>query len=248
MKSIFQHTLFSTIVACALALGFILCAAPADAQTRKRTTKKRVNPVTTSVPQPVVISQADEYQNQNQQIITGETPVDSETPPVDQTVTEEPQSVDAKIEDLRRQIDELSAGSKSKKNDYDEKQRRLALNLDILTKAEQRSESLRKQLFELTERENNLKTKLDTIDYEMRPETIARQVAMAGSLRPEELRESRRKTLEADRRNIQNLLLEIQTQRTNLELTVQRADLMVEKLRFKLEKEIDEALTDEPKN
>lgn len=245
MKSILQKTGY---YAAALALGLVLCAAPADAQTRKKSTKKRVNPATTSVPQPVVISQADQYQNQNQQIITGETPVYTDPQTVEQPVTEEPLSVDAKIEDLRRQIDELSAGGKSKKNDYDEKQRRLALNLDILTKAEQRSESLRKQLFELAERENNLKTKLDTIDYEMRPETISRQVAMAGSLRPEELREARRKTLEADRRNIQSLLLEIQTQRTSLELTVQRADQMVEKLRFKLEKEIDDALSDEPKN
>jgi hypothetical protein len=136
--------------------------------------------------------------------------------------------------------------SSNKKKDYDDKQKRLALNLDILTKAEQRSESLRKQLFELAERENNVKMRLETIEYDNRSETIERQVALAGSLRPEELREMRRKNLEAEKRNLQNLLIEIQTSRTNLELTVQKAEQMVEKLRTKLEKDIDDALVDDP--
>jgi hypothetical protein len=72
---------------------------------------------------------------------------------------------------------------------------------------------------------------------------------LAGSLRPEELRDARRKSLEAERRNLQALLTEVQATRANLDQTVLRADAMVEKLRLKLEKDIDDALeTKEPEN
>jgi len=120
------------------------------------------------------------------------------------------------------------------------------LNLDILTRAEQRAETLRKQLFDMIERENQIKTRLDQIENDIRPEMLERSVAFAGSLRPEELRDNRRKNLEVDRRNLQNLLTEIQNTKSSLELNVQKADILVEKFRFKLEKEIDNALADEP--
>jgi len=71
-------------------------------------------------------------------------------------------------------------------------------------------------------------------------------VAFAGSLRPEELRNMRRKNLEIERTNLQSLLTEIQRTKANLDQNVQRADILVEKLRNKLEKEIDDALVDDP--
>jgi hypothetical protein len=135
----------------------------------------------------------------------------------------------------------------SKQNAYDEKQRRLLLNLDILTRAEQRAESLRKQLFELVEKENTLKTRLETIEYDSRPDVIERQVSFAGSLRPEELREARRKNLDAEKRNLSNLITDIQNTRISLEQNVLKADQLVEKLRAVLEKDIDDALNEQPK-
>jgi hypothetical protein len=234
-------------------LGLFLSFSPdASAQTkrkpRKRTKRAAVTP--TPVPQPVVVSRAEEFQNQNQQIITGGNQLVTipETDPLAEPQTQtQPETFDEKLDRISRRLDEMNSGDSKKKNAYDEKQKRLALNLDILTKAEQRSESLRKQLYEMVEKENNLKTRLETIDYDLRPEMIDRQIAFAGSLRPEELREMRRKNLDAEKRNLQNLLIEIQTARTNLELNVQKADQLVEKLRFKLEKDIDEALNDEQK-
>jgi hypothetical protein len=53
--------------------------------------------------------------------------------------------------------------------------------------------------------------------------------------------------MEGERQNLQNLLIQIQASRANLDANVQRADALVEKLRFKLEKDIDDALTEEPK-
>jgi predicted nucleic acid-binding Zn-ribbon protein len=122
------------------------------------------------------------------------------------------------------------------------------LNLDILTRAEQRSESLRKQVFELLEKESSIKTKLDSLEYDLRPESIDRTTAIVGSLRPEEIRASRKKSLESERTNLQNLLTEIQRTKTRLDMDLQRSDALVERLRNKFEKEIDTALDDEPKD
>ena len=230
-------------------LGFFVFADSVNAQTKKKRTKRQTTKQTPQpVPQstlPVVVSQADQYSQQNQQLITGntqtQTTVETETPTQLQTENEN-ETVEEKLARLNSRIRELE-GSKQKA--YEERQRRLLMNLDILTKAETRAESLRKQLFELIEKENTIKTKLETLEYDLRPDVIERQVAFAGSLRPEELREARKRNLEAEKRNLTTLLIDLQSTRTNLEQNVQRADQMVEKLRFVLEKDIDDALNEQ---
>lgn len=246
---------FSILAAAFLMLALFGSFSTANAQTKKKTTKKRTTTSTTQqpVPQqtmPTIISQADQYTNQNQQIISGnvETPVETTTT---ETQTQ-PETFDEKLDKISNRMKEMNTRMKSlessKQSEYDEKQRRLLLNLDILTRAEQRAESLRKQLFDLVEKENSIKTKLETLEYDLRPDMIERQVAFAGTLRPEELREMRKKNLEAERTNLSNLLTEIQTTRTSLEANVLKADQLVEKLRAVLEKDIDDALSEKPKD
>ena len=75
---------------------------------------------------------------------------------------------------------------------------------------------------------------------------IERSVALSGSMRPEEIREARRKSLEAEKRNLQTLLTDIQSTRASMEQTVLRADALVDRLRTKLEKDIEAALADDP--
>ena len=142
--------------------------------------------------------------------------------------------------------DRIKALETAQKDDYDVKQRRLAMNLEILIKAEQRAESLRKQSFELLERENAIKTKLEQIENDLRPESIERSLAFVGSLRPEELRAARKKSLEAERSNLQTLLVEIQRTRTSVDANVLKADQLVDRLRVKLEADIDTSLEDKP--
>ena len=98
----------------------------------------------------------------------------------------------------------------------------------------------------MLEKENAVKTKLDSLEWDLRPEVIERSTALIGSLRPEELRASRKKSLESERVNLQALLTEIQRARATLDQSLQRADALVEKLRNKFEKEIDTALEDDP--
>lgn len=211
-----------------------------DAQTRRRAKSTQPVPVVSATPptsEPLIISRAEDFPDEQSQPIA---------PP---TVVSEPVAAPpstASIDDLAARIQSLESG---RKKDPDQKQKRLALNLDILTKAEQRAEVLRKQLFDMIEKENTIKTRLDLIENDIRPEAIERSVAFAGSLRPEELRASKRKTLEIEKTNLQSLLTEIQRTRSNLDLNLQKADGLVERLRTKLEKEIDAALADdEPEN
>lgn len=218
--------------------ALFVAASDASAQgTRRRTSIPIPAPTATPGGEPMVISRADEFPDENSRAIP---PDPNEVRGVD------PASL-VTLEQLGNRIKNLEAGRNIvPKSDPDEKQKRLLLNLDILTRAEQRSESLRKQVFEMLEKENSVKTKLDSLEWDLRPEVIERSTALIGSLRPEELRASRRKSLESERINLQALLTEIQRSRAILDISLQRADMLVEKLRTKFEKEIDTALEDEP--
>ena len=217
-------------------IGAVLVAV---SDTSAQTTRRRSTPIPAPTATPsgdaMVISRADEFPDENSRAI----------PPDPNEV----KGVDAAslltLEQLGSRIKNLEASRPEPKGDPDAKQKRLLLNLDILTRAEQRSESLRKQVFEMLEKENAVKTKLDSLEWDLRPEVIERSTALIGSLRPEELRASRKKSLESERVNLQALLTEIQRARATLDMSLQRADALVEKLRNKFEKEIDTALEDD---
>jgi hypothetical protein len=223
------------VVCATVLLGLVSFVSDADAQRRKTGSAKPAATPTPTRTSPEVISRADQYIDENGNVRTLEIPVPEDRP------ADEPMETSTSVEDLDQRIKTLESKGK---NDRDEKQRRLALNLEILTKAEQRVESLRKQYFDMIEKEAKIQERLDTIDIDIRPDSIERNVAFAGSLRPEVLREARQKTLAAERTKLQTLLAEVQKNKANLDLNIQRADSLVERLRIKLEKEIDEALGD----
>jgi hypothetical protein len=230
------------IVPVLVIFAFAAAAVDMTGQTNRRRRTSTPIPAPTATPvtsEPLVISRADEFPDENSRAI----------PPDPNEVKT---GVDANIvtlEELGNRIRNLeSARSVKPAADPDEKQKRVLLNLDILTRAEQRSESLRKQVFEMIEKENSVKTKLDSLEYDMRPEVIERTTSMIGSLRPEEIRAARKKSLESERANLQSLLTEIQRTRASLDISLQRSDALVEKLRAKFEKEIDSALEDDTDN
>lgn len=226
-----------------IVLACIAMAVDVSAQTNRRRAIPIPAPTATPMTEPQIISRADEFPDENSRAI----------PPDPNDVRPNADSANVvSLEELGNRIRNLeagvAAGAAAKKVDPDEKQKRLLLNLDILTRAEQRSESLRKQVFEMMEKENNVKTRIDSLEYDLRPEMIERNAAMVGTLRPEEIRDSRRKSLQSEKTNLQNLLVEIQRTRATLEMNLARADQLVEKLRAKFEKEIDIQLEDDPNN
>ena len=224
------------------AFAFVFSVADVSGQTKRRRTSTPI-PAPTATPystEPQIISRADEFPDQNSQAIP---PDPNELKP---GAGADSASVGS-LEDLGNRIKNLETARQAKPVDRDEKQKRLLLNLDILARAEQRSESLRKQVFEMIEKENTIKSRLDALDYDLKPEVLERSTALIGSLRPEEIRASRRNTLQSERTNLQTLLNEIQRTRASLESGLVRADALVEKLRTKFEREIDTAL-EEPEN
>jgi hypothetical protein len=223
----------------ALLLSVFVFGTQTEGQTNRRRSTSKTTPSKTPVPinsDPAVISRADDYPTVVIEPATQNMDPNRIDPTKGETGSTET------IEDLRERI--LSLENKGRK-DPDERQRRLSLNLDILTKSEQRADGLRKQLFEMIEKENTIRGRMDQIDNDMRPETIERTMATMGSLRPEELRAQRKRSLELEKANLQSLLTEVQKNRANLELNLGRADSLVDRLRARIEKEIDTALADD---
>ncbi|MET0622653.1 MAG: hypothetical protein ABW250_06725 [Pyrinomonadaceae bacterium] len=127
----------------------------------------------------------------------------------------------------------------------DERQKRISQNLDLLSRTEQRAETLRKQLIELTEKETAFRTRMMQIDEDMRPDSIDRSliVGSVGTTRTTEMRDTRRRVLDNERRGVESLLNQTSQSRARLEEDVRQADALVARLRMRLlpliEKEID---------
>jgi hypothetical protein len=141
------------------------------------------------------------------------------------------QSLDATLSDIAEKL--LPVFSKAK-NSAAESQSRISTSFTLLTQAEQRAEMLRKQLLELIEKETLYQTRLTQIDEDMRPENIERALNPYGTTRTAEMRDTRRRVLETDRRGYQNLLTLATGNRTRLEEEVRQADALVMKLRQRL--------------
>jgi hypothetical protein len=144
---------------------------------------------------------------------------------------------------LREISEKVSAPAANQSGPPNDKQNRLALNLDILTRAEQRAEGLRKLLLELIEKETVFKTRLVQLEEDMRPDSIERAIVLVGTTRTAELRDVRRRVLDNERKGFESLLNQTAQSRLRLEDDVKQADALVSKLRQRLlpviEKEIE---------
>jgi hypothetical protein len=102
---------------------------------------------------------------------------------------------------------------------------------------------LRKQLIDLIEKETAYKSRMAQFDEDLRPENIDRSMAGVGGTRTAEMRDTRRRVLENDKKGIDNLLNVTVQSRIRLEEDVRQADLLVTKLRQRLfpliDREID---------
>ena len=128
----------------------------------------------------------------------------------------------------------------------DERQKRIAQNLDLLSRTEQRAEVMRRQLLELTEKETSYRNRMTQLDEDLRPDSIDRSVMMVGSIgstRTSDLRDTRRRILDNERKGVESLYNQTSQARARLEEDVRQADLLVARLRMRLlpliEKEID---------
>lgn len=143
---------------------------------------------------------------------------------------------------LRELTEKVLAPDLNQKGPANGKQNAIAANLDLLMRAEQRAEVLRKQLIELIEKEAAFKNRLVQIDEDMRPESIERAVSMIGSTRTAELRDVRRRMFENERRGVENLVNLTSQSRVRLEEDVRQADSMVARIRQRVLPLIDKEI------
>lgn len=123
-----------------------------------------------------------------------------------------------------------------------DRQKNIAASMALLASAEQRAEIMRKQLIELTEKETSLKVRQVQLEEDMRPESIERALNAIGSTRTIEMRDTRRRVLDTERRGVESLLVQTTQGRIRLEEDLRQADLMVAKLRQRLFPLIDKEI------
>jgi phosphoenolpyruvate-protein kinase (PTS system EI component) len=129
-----------------------------------------------------------------------------------------------------REINERALAAAANPTERD----RITTSLDILTRAEQRAEIMRKALVEALEKETALKSRLLQIEEDMRPDSIDRTMALSGSTRTAEVREVRRRVLENEKRGYESLLNQCVQSRQKLEDDVRTADALVARLRQRI--------------
>jgi hypothetical protein len=114
-------------------------------------------------------------------------------------------------------------------------EQRAMYDLERLTRAEQRAESLRTQLREIIDKEFQYQERLAEIEYESQPDSIQRRAALVGSLNPSAVREAMQQQLERERVRIQKQLELLGNSRTRLETAAANADAEVERMRQRVE-------------
>ncbi len=234
----------------AFLLGLImlvsLCVVDADAQSRrKRRTRRATKP---AAAKPVVTNPAiappgaeQEAGTDGERIIStaeqGSTETESpaETAPAKKSTAPKKAESDAEIQEtinqLSNQVDKLNDKlTRMQEND------RALIDMERLTRAEQRAENLRAQQVDVESKLADLQAKIDQLDFLLRPENIER-AAGYGTLHPEEAREARRRQLEGEKSRALAQVKILETSRTRLETSVVNADAEVDNLRRRIEQQ-----------
>jgi hypothetical protein len=141
-----------------------------------------------------------------------------------------------------REIGEKLPALDLKQSGSNDKQNRMAPTLELLARAEERAGILRKQLIESIEKETSYKSRLAQMDEEVRPENVERSLSGVGTTRTAEIREVRRRSLEIEKRGLENLLNLNTQSRSRLEEDVRQADSLVSRIRQRLLPLIDREL------
>lgn len=227
------------LIAVCLVVSF--CLVQGDAQTRRKKRSRRARvpaaskPVITNPPiaPPDATAPADTTgTGDDVKIISQADAQDPSQParkPVIPTTTNEKDEMQQTITTLSNQVNRLNDKLSQMQEDD-----RYQLDMERLTRAEQRAEQLRSQLMDVQGKIADFEARLELIDFALRPENIESATAGYGSTRPEQAREARKKQLEGEKSRVQAQLKLAESSRTRLETAVANADSEVDLLRAKL--------------
>jgi chromosome segregation ATPase len=143
---------------------------------------------------------------------------------------EDPDSMKKTIRTLSNQVDKLN----DKLNQMEESQRSL-VDLERLSRAEQRSSQLRAEQRDVLAKIGDLEVRLEEVEFALKPENVERATAVYGTTRPEELRAQRRKQLETERERVQKQLEQLRASEIRLQQSIATSDAEVDRLQKKLD-------------
>ena len=230
------------LIAACLVISF--CLVEGDAQTRRK--KRRTRRAAPAAPKPVITNPSiappdgtkTPAETGDVKIISTDEgnkepssePLQGWKPKVTAPVPTEEDETKSTIKNLTHQVNRLNDKLTQMQEDD-----RYQLDMERLTRAEQRAEQLRSQLMDVQAKISDFEARLEQIEFALRPENIEASTAGYGTTRPEVLRDTRRKTLESDRGRVQAQLKLAETSRSRLEVAVANADAEVDMLRAKME-------------
>ena len=220
-----------------LCLVVSFCLVEGEAQTRKKRRTKRAAP---AAPKPVITNpaiappSATEATAGDVKIIS--TADASETTPQTTPAKKAKTPASPEQEEMQETITTLSnqVNRLTDKLTQMQEDDRYQLDMERLTRAEQRAEQLRSQLIDVQSKIADFEAKLEQIEYALKPENIERASQGYGTVHPEEARDSRRRQLESERGRVQAQLRLTETSKVRLETAVANADAEVDHLRMKL--------------
>jgi len=224
------------LIAICLVISF--CLIEGDAQTRKKKRTRRTKP---AVARPVITNPAVAPPTGTEPTETGDVKIistaDSTQDPTQPTSSKnaktpgapEQEQMQQTITNLSNQVNKLTDKLTQMQDDD-----RYQLDMERLTRAEQRAEQLRSQLIDTQSKIADFESRLEQLDYALKPENIERATQGYGTVHPEEARDARRRQLESERSRVQAQLRLVESSRTRLETAVGNADAEVDQLRMKL--------------
>jgi chromosome segregation ATPase len=224
------------LIAVCLVVSF--CLVDSDAQTRR---KKRTRRSAPAAPKPVITNPSIAPPDGTQTDSNGDVKIISTADSTQETgqpaqqekkpaTPAEQEQIQQTITTLSNQVNRLNDKLSSMQEDD-----RYQMDMERLTRAEQRAEQLRSQLIDVQGKIADFESRLEQIEFALKPENIENSTAGYGSTRPEQARDARKKQLEGERSRVQAQLKLVENSKSRLEVAVANADSEVDLLRAKLQ-------------
>ena len=225
-KFFFRRLLPISIAIAMIATLFII---DSSAQKRKRTRRRSSAPRITN---PAIYPPGNDNANASGEAAASDNSNQGAQP---SPTPDNPEEMRRTIQTLSNTVDKLN----EKLSQMEESQRSL-VDLERLSRAEQRATSLRAELRDVQTKQSDLQARLEDIDYALKPENIERAVVGYGSTRPEEVRAQRQKQLQGERERVLRQLEQLASSEAHLNQAIASTDTEVERLRKRLD-ETDKA-------
>lgn len=219
------RNLLMAVLALVITAGFLLVDSSAQRRRKRRLSRR---PSAPRIMNPAIYQPSPSDNSNNSGDTTSVTDnTNTQTAPATE---QDPEAMRQTIRSLSNQVDKLS----DKITQMEESQRSL-VDLERLSRAEQRSAQLRTELRDVQAKQAELEARAEDIDYALKPENIERSVAGYGTTHPEELRAQRRRQLETEKERVRKQLDQLNESSQRLEQAIAASDAEIERLHKRLD-------------